>query len=314
MVIDEVETDKWGYQWRVGHGAPLSAGDGRGSAPASARPGITLVLGGGGARGLAHIGVLRVLEQARIPVAAIAGTSMGGLLGAYFAAGIPLEEVEADIVRLSRPREVVKLLDLGWSASGLSIKGVRLYELLAQRLGRLRFADLSIPLAVVAVDLRSGREVVLREGSILDAMRATISMPWIFQPVRRDNLVLADGGLLNNLPVDLARSLAGGPVVAVDVLPWFRGNQPGAKPVAFALKYRFLPRFLADPTHLYVLMIAEMTALRLQAFPPDLIIRPDLPADVTLLTGFDRAGKIIEAGRAAMEVALPTLQGLLPPG
>jgi NTE family protein len=274
-------------------------------------PGIALVLGGGGARGLAHLGVLEVLEREQIPVAALAGTSMGGLIGALWAAGVSLADVEDELRRLSEPLELLKLVDLVISRSGVSVRGARIYDLLTEMLGgELRFEDLQVPLALTAADLDSGRAVVLREGPLVDAVRATISFPGIFQPVAHAGLRLIDGGVLDNLPVAAARALGPRPVVAVDVVPAFRANQPGSDPVEPPLQPELLPGFLQDLGQVAMMAIAEMTALRLEQSPADLLLRPSIPPDVTVLTGFHRVDELVLAGAAAAEAELPRLREL----
>ena len=142
---------------------------------------IGLALGGGGVRGLAHIGVLKVLQREHIPIDFIAGTSMGGIIGALLAAGVSVEDMETEALRVRSRRQTVKLLDLGFSSSGL-IKGAGIHRYMSNLLGaELTFDDLLTPLALVAVDIHSGREVILREGKVVDALRATISVPVIRQ-------------------------------------------------------------------------------------------------------------------------------------
>jgi NTE family protein len=266
---------------------------------------VILALGGGGARGLAHVGVLQALETAGVRVAAVAGTSMGGMLGALYAAGVAVEEIEAAILRLAKPGEMLRLVDLGLGASGISVKGVRICELLTEMIGaELGFEELRMPCAVVAVDVISGREVVLDRGPVAQAVRATISIPGVFEPVTSGSMRLVDGGILNNLPVDVARTLGGDPVVAVDVMPQFRRNRPGQEPVVPGLELSSIPKVLKDTAHVHMVMVSEMTAMRLDLSPADRMIAPDLPVDVSILTGFRRAGEIIEAGRHAAERAL----------
>jgi len=271
-----------------------------------------LVLGGGGARGLAHIGVLRVLQRENIQVDCVAGTSMGGLVGALYAADVPLTKVETEINRLSRVTEQIRLVDVSITAAGLSVRGRRIYNFMADLLGEdLTFADLRLPLAMVSVDLRTGREVVLQGGSVLDAVRATISVPGVFMPTELGDYRLVDGGVLDNVPVDVAHSLGAERTIAVDVLPSFSRNVPGVEPVELGLQLPFAPLYLNETYHVLMIMIAALTENRLRQFPPDLLIRPQLPASVTLLSGFNRSADIIAAGEAATEAALPDIRKLL---
>ena len=202
--------------------------------PPHSRPKVGLVLGGGGARGLAHIGVLKVLEQEKVPIDLLAGTSMGGLIGALYAAGISPADMEKEAMQRGRKRSLARLLDLQPSPAGL-VKGGRISEELAMHLGPgLNFRDLPMPLALVAVDLRSGQEVVLQEGRVIEAVRATISLPGFFVPVDLDGHLLVDGGVLNNVPVAWGRNLASvqpiRPMQSAKLSPALvgRGNSPAS--------------------------------------------------------------------------------------
>ncbi len=276
------------------------------------RPKIGLVLGGGGARGLAHFGVLRVLRRENIPIHCVAGTSMGGLVGALFAAGVPSDRVEEEIVRLSRVTEQMRLVDFELSAAGLSVRGRRIYNFMADLLGDdLTFADLPLPLAMVAVDIHTGREVVLQGGLVIDAVRATISVPGVFMPVDLGDYRLVDGGVLDNVPVDVARGMGATRTIAVDVLPSFSVNVPGQQPVETGLQLAFAPRQISEVYQVLMIMIAAQSESRLREYPPDLLIRPALPPSVTLLSGFNRAAELIAAGEEATEAALPAIRDLL---
>ena len=275
-------------------------------------PRLGLVLCGGGARGLADVGGLRVPHREKIPIACIAGTSMGGLVGALFAAGVPAERVEEEVLRLSRVTEQIRLVDVDLSAAGLSIRGRRIYNFMADLLGEdLTFADLPLPLAMVAVDIHTGREVILQGGLVIDAVRATISVPGVFMPVDLGDYRLVDGGVLDNVPVDVARGMGATRTIAVDVLPSFSVNVPGRDPVETGLQLAFAPRQLTEVYHVLMIMIAALTESRLRQYPPDLLIRPVLSPSITLLSGFNRAEEMIAAGEAATEAALPAIRALL---
>ncbi len=273
---------------------------------------IGLALGGGGARGLAHIGVLKVLDRAGIPINVLAGTSMGGIVGALYAAGIAPDVIETSILSaVGSITDLLALVDVRISQSGL-LKGHRVYDLVASKLGPQRtFASLRRPFAVVAVDTVTGREVVLDEGWVADAVRATMSVPGIFAPVEMGPYRLVDGGLLNNVPVDVVRRLGAGFVIAVDVLPNFGANQPGQPPVVRQLSPRFMPRAFQDLWHIEMIMISALTEFRLRDNPPEVLIRPDLPADMDMFVGFERPGVAIAAGELAAEAALPQIQARL---
>ena len=275
-------------------------------------PRLGLVLGGGGARGLAHIGVMRVFQREQIPVDLIAGTSMGGLVGALYAAGVPITTVQEEVGRLSKLTEQIKLVDVNISSAGLSVGGRRIYNFMADLLGEdLTFADLRLPLSMVSVDIRTGREVTLQGGLVIDAVRATISVPGIFQPVDLGDYRLVDGGVLDNGPVDVARTMGATRTIAVDVFPSFSRNMPGMAPVETGPQLPFAPLSLNEIYNVIMIMIAALTDSRLREYPPDLLIRPEIPASITLMSGFGRATEIIDAGEVAAEEALPAIRALL---
>lgn len=180
---------------------------------------IGLVLGGGAARGLAHIGVLDRLHRARIPVDVIAGTSAGAVVGALYAAGIKPDAMRVIVHDKLKWQHFGSLVDVALPKSGL-IGGKKLTKTLREVFGgELEFKDLATPFACVAVDIDSGQEVVMREGSVLSAVRGSISIPGIFVPARREGRYLVDGGLLNHLPVNVAREMGADFVIAVNVFP-----------------------------------------------------------------------------------------------
>jgi NTE family protein len=210
-----------------------------------ARPKVCLVLSGGGARGAAHIGVLRVLEEMRVPVDCIAGTSMGALVGAAYASGMSVPEMEAMVATLStaklfveRPprddqalrrklddRSILFGVEVGLNDGELLfqkgvVTGVQL-ETFLRRLSKVtgyrKFDELPIPYRAVATDLVTGKAVVLDEGELPNVMRASMSVPGAVAPTEIGGRILVDGGLTNNLPVDVARALGADVVIAVNL-------------------------------------------------------------------------------------------------
>lgn len=173
---------------------------------------IGLALGSGLARGLAHIGVLRVLQEKGIKVDYIAGTSMGSVIAALYACGLKLKLIDRLAQRISRRT----WMDFTFPRMGL-IAGEKLEQLLYMLTGRRSFADLALPLAVVAVDLISGEKVVLKEGSIARAIRASCAIPGIFSPVAIGEKLLVDGGVLQRVPASVVREMGADLVIAVDV-------------------------------------------------------------------------------------------------
>ncbi len=177
---------------------------------------IGYALGGGGARGLAHIGVMKVLEEHGIRPSVIAGTSMGALIGALYASGLRAGDIERAL-RLD-VRRLALLTDIRPTAGGL-VRGKQVMETLRSFLGDLTFEDLKIPYACVATDILNGEEVVLRSGPVVAAVRASISIPGIFTPVNVRGRYLVDGGLVNVVPVSTCRDMGADYVVGVNVMP-----------------------------------------------------------------------------------------------
>jgi NTE family protein len=209
------------------------------------RPRVGLVLGGGGALGFAHVGVLKSLEAQRIPIDCIGGTSMGAIVAGLYAIGMSPEEIEAfllgldwwDVLSDSTPRQELEFrqkeedvryfgLELGLKRSGLALstgfasgqKFNNLLEAMAQRVaGTEDFDALPIPYRAVATDVEKGEMVVLSSGRVATAMRASMAVPGVFTPVHRDGRVLVDGGIVNNIPVDVVKAMGAEAIIAVDV-------------------------------------------------------------------------------------------------
>jgi NTE family protein len=182
----------------------------------SDRAKIGYALGGGGARGLSHIGVMKVLEEHGIYPDVIAGTSIGALVGALYASGLRAGDIERAL-RLDL-RRLAMLADVRLSLSGL-VQGKRVTSALKSFLGDLTFADLKIPFACVATDIVNGQEIVLRTGLVISAVRASISVPGLFTPVKVRGRYLVDGGLVNMVPVSTCRDMGAEYVVGVNVIP-----------------------------------------------------------------------------------------------
>ncbi|MBX3531620.1 MAG: patatin family protein [Rhizobiaceae bacterium] len=201
------------YEMRVTNGFPVEP-EPPAPAPALKKSGIALALGGGAARGWAHIGVLRALEEAGIQIDMIAGTSIGALVGGCYLAG-KLDELEAFARSLTR-RRVFGLLDLHIGGSGL-FGGMKLDARMRQHLEGVTFADLPKPLVCVASELRTGHEIWLSSGSLITAMRASYALPGVFEPVTVNRRVLVDGALVNPVPVSVCRAYEQRLVVAVNL-------------------------------------------------------------------------------------------------
>lgn len=176
------------------------------------RPRVGLVLGAGSARGLAHIGVLQVLLEHKIPFDFIVGSSMGAFIGAVFGSGADLYMLG----KLAGSININSMLDIGVPRMGF-INGKKISEVIHLLTKGKRFEELGIPLAVVATDIRTGQRVVLNTGLVSEAVRASISIPGVFTPVKRDGMLLVDGAVTDRLPIELAKELGAERVIAVDV-------------------------------------------------------------------------------------------------
>ncbi|RJQ40216.1 MAG: patatin family protein [Dehalococcoidia bacterium] len=189
---------------------------------------VGLALGSGAALGLAHAGVLKTLEKAGVPINIIAGTSAGALIGALYARGKSADQIEDLVLEQIDWKKLPRLLDLTLPRTGF-IAGRRLMNLIRQVIGGdLDFAGLSIPFACAATDIDTGEEVVLRQGSVAEAIRASISIPVIFAVATYGGRRLVDGLLTNPVPASLARQMGADYVIAVNVLPERLEAMPGA--------------------------------------------------------------------------------------
>ena len=287
---------------------------------------IGLALGAGGARGLAHVGVLKVFAEEGLPVDCIVGTSSGAMVGAVYAAG-QLETFERIVLELEWT-DVLALWDPVWPRSGL-MSGSRTVERLSGMVGDWKIQDLPIPFAAVAVDLVTGDEILIREGRVRDAVRASISIPGIFVPVRKGRQVLVDGAIRNPVPVSdlgelgadvrVAVNLHHDPVREIVSLPGVDGRRSSiASRVSEAIDTR-LARFrrkdrsapgLAEGKrnvpNLFEILTASMTVIeyelaqyRLARDPVDVLIEPDLHGIRAF--EFHKAKQAIAAGRRAAE-------------
>jgi len=305
-------------------------------AGAAAKPGrrVALVLGAGGARGLAHIGVIEALEARGFEIAAIAGSSMGALVGGIHAAG-KLDAYRDWAERLER-NDVLRLIDVAFGAPGL-IRGDRVIATLRDLVGEHRIQDLPLPYVAVATDLATQREVWFQQGPLFDAIRASIAIPMVFTPHEVNGRELVDGGLLAPLPLAATRAFHCDFVVAVDlnarsprapasepvplreaemfnddaplaspnwksrVASWFSappppaGTTPAASGGGIASLLDLMSRSM-DTMH------SQITRLQVAQDPPDLVIR--VPRDSASFYEFWRARELRERGRELAEDAL----------
>jgi len=267
---------------------------------------VGVALGGGGARGLAHIGVLAELERAGYRIAALGGTSIGGVMASLYAIGLSPTDM-AGWADATLTRGLFQFRPSPGALLGIE----RIREALSEALGEKTFDDVRCPLALTAVDLEEGTEVVLTSGSLLEAVLATIALPGIFPPQLAGGNRLVDGGVVDPVPVRPVRSLHRGPVVAVAL-----SARPGSPAASAASPFAYLPgsgmfsrlrigqalqvfgRSLEISSRLF-------TDLRLQLDQPEVVVRPEV-AEVGILDTPESA-PLIEAGRTAMAAGLAEL-------
>ena len=273
---------------------------------------ITLALGGGGARGNAHLGVLRVLEREGFRVRAVSGTSFGGLVAAMYAAGYTPDEIETLFNEVDQTRLYGRATDDG--ASLLGTAGIQSF--LDKTLKQRTFSDLQIPCAMAAADLTQGREVVLKSGLLKDAILATTAVPGIFPPRKIDSYELVDGGVVNPVPVSLARELMPNlPVVAVVLsVPLqphtYHFSVPMPQIIPGVLLERLSQMRFTQAMSIFMQSIdvgqRVIAELRLQIDEPDVIIRPDVE-QVGMLDNVD-VTEVAQLGEKATEAALGELR------
>jgi len=289
------------------------------------RPTVGLVLGGGGAKGLAHVGVIKVLEDNQIPVDVVAGTSMGAIVGALYASGYSADELQNITTEMdwstvfndktSRGRSTFrrKADEFGFLTDykvtfkdgkivlpqGI-IQGQNLFLELSSLLSETRsignFKDLPIPFKLVATDLGTGDAVVMEDGDLATAVFASMAIPGLIPPVEREGKRLIDGGLVNNVPVDLARALGADIVIVVNV-----GTDP--KPASE------IGNFIEVLRQTQIILTKENTQVQLDSLrPKDILIEPSLTG--LSATSFDQADTMAGKGAAAARAVLPKLLAL----
>jgi NTE family protein len=257
---------------------------------------VGLALGGGAARGLAHIGVLEVLEKEGIPIDRIAGTSAGAAVGALYAQGRNTGAIKALALDLNWKR-LASLVDLALPKTGF-IQGKKIKEQLKSIIGGdIKFSNLKIPFACVATDIKTGEEIVINQGSVLDGVRASISIPAIFTLIKREGRYLVDGGLVNPVPVSVVKKQGADFIIAVNV-------------TADAVNRTNLGKKAKEPTIFNVIMqsiyISTHSLVKSSLEGADIVIEPDL-ADIPY-GDFQRAKEGILRGALAAQGATPEIK------
>ncbi|HNR24023.1 MAG TPA: patatin-like phospholipase family protein [Candidatus Bipolaricaulis anaerobius] len=298
---------------------------------------IGLALASGGARGAAHAGVLKVLAQEGIPISAVSGSSIGAVVGGSYAAGLSPERIKEEWLNTDLPKVVRSFLPTFPRAGLSSGSGLRSY--LRSALGDIRIEDLPVPFAAVACDIDTGEAVVLREGPLVDALRASSAIPGIFPPLRWGDRFLVDGGLVEPLPVRACRDLGAEIVIGVDIVPVPRplsaerhrpgrrlparlGKESSARTLAAATVARLrdeafgeqpgagrsVPGIYRILNQAVAILEQEILHLKLALWPADLLVRPDLSS---VGVSYLHAAEGVRAGETAMEASLPALRLLI---
>ncbi len=285
---------------------------------------VSLVLGSGGARGLAHIGVIRELEDNGFEIASIAGTSMGALIGGIYAAG-KLDEYASwldDITKL----DIINLLDISWGRRGL-VKGDKIIDALVDIVGDRSIEDLPIPYTAVATRISTGKEVWISSGPLFDAIRASISLPLFFTPSEFKGMQLIDGGVVNPVPIaptfndhndlTIAVNLGGPPTKKIEPSdrkpPKVAGSSPVRRWINHLLEEvgdKLTPDRDTDAewdaydvaNQAFDAMQGTIARQKLAAYPPDYVI--EIPRNACGMLEFDRAEEMIELGREKTREAI----------
>jgi NTE family protein len=287
---------------------------------------IALVLSSGGARGIAHIGVIEELEKAGYTITSIAGTSMGSVVGGMYALG-KLEEYKEWLLHVTK-MDIIKFLDLTIGHGGL-VKGEKIVQVMAGFIGDATIQSLPIPFSAVAVDIKRHKEVVFSSGSLMKAIRASISIPTVFLPVSYDHSLLVDGGVLNPLPLDIIQRNEGDILVSVNVnspepycsspeTPVNTSHEQGYLNARDTLNKRWSElinrgRSSSKPKALEMgmfdlvsesinLMQHKISLYSIEKYKPGIVV--NIPYKIATVYDFYKAETLIEAGRQACRLAL----------
>jgi len=245
---------------------------------------VALALSTGGARGISFIGVIEELEKHGFDITSISGCSMGSVIGAAYATGT-LEKCKETLCNLNK-RRMWRYADISFGKKGL-LKGRRIMELLGQHIPDVNIEDLPFPFAAVATDIRNGKEMVFNSGSLHQALRASISLPFIFNPMEMEEMLLIDGGLINPLPLDKVSRTGNDLLVGVVAGAWDKSGKINIgieKINSFSVLMRST-----------TMMVQTMIRNSIEKHQPDMVI--DIPGSKYSVMQFDKATEIIELGR-----------------
>ena len=279
---------------------------------------VALVLSSGGARGLAHIGAIEELEAQGYRITSIAGCSMGALIGGVYAAG-KLEEFREWMKTVDR-KKMLELTDFSFSLNHL-VKGTRIIEAIMEFVPDIPIEDLPIPYCAVATDWKSGHEVVFREGSLFEAIRASISLPSFYEPVKRDGMILIDGGVTNPIPMNRVARHEGDILVGIDVSghdyegQWRRQHELAEKRKrSTSLSQQILNRLIPDNLDFnYYTMLSRVSSLmiRQNSILMAQLMKPDILVDIQMSRyggfDYDKSERLIAIGRQKTQQAISKL-------
>lgn len=258
-------------------------------------PKIGLALGSGGARGLAHIGVLKVLKENQIPIDFIVGVSSGSVVGAYYALNLEIELLEKKVKEL-RKKDFFKLVDISSPRRAL-IRGNKIKNYFNELIQNKSFSDTKIPLKIIVTELCSGKEVQIHKGKLIDAIRASISLPGIFPPAKINDELFIDGGVVNPTPVDVVKKMGADIVIGVDL----------------TLKH---PVKIENPNIVETLMRSfdilrtQTTKLNVNKVNNAVIIKPNFSGKLDSYRFYENK-KFIEEGERVTRKALPKIKALI---
>jgi NTE family protein len=253
-------------------------------------PKLALALGGGAARGFAHVGVIQVLEEAGIKPDMVVGTSAGSVVAALYASGKNAEQLKS----VAQTMEEASIADWKLPITGRGVlQGDALARYMTSQIGGKRFEDLKIPLGVVATDLKTGQGVLFQRGDVATAVRASSAVPAVFEPVRIGNREFVDGGLVSPVPVRYARQMGADIIVAVDISSVPEGNSTESLLKVLLQTFSIMSKSIND----------------FELKDADIVVRPDLAGIGS--ANFSARQHSIEAGRQAMLQALPKLKAAL---
>ncbi len=275
---------------------------------------ITLVLSGGGARGIAHIGVIEELVKLNVNIASISGTSMGALIGGIYAVG-KLEEFKQWMLKVNRTK-IFKLIDFSFSTQGL-VKGERIFNEIKEFITDVNIEDLPIKYTATAFDIANGREVVFDKGSLYNAIRASISIPTIFTPLTLGDSVFIDGGVVNNIPINTAKRVQNDIVIAVNVNAGVADNVVYFSEIEQLTKQdkdtnKTSHRINKNVNYFFlvnnslVTMTNHISNLILEKYPPDVLV--EIPRNGAGIFEFYNAKTIINSGKEHFINSIPEIQ------